>query len=44
MVVAIQFSGTSMNYLVLKDEGDCPPIWVGESEITGSAPYEPGAS
>lgn len=36
-VVAIQFSGTSMNYLVVRDDGGCAPIWVGESEITGSS-------
>lgn len=36
-VVAIQFSGASTNYLVVRDDGDCPPIWVGESEISGSS-------
>lgn len=36
-VVAIQFSGTSTNYLVVVDDNARPPIWVGESEITGAS-------
>ncbi len=35
-VIALQFTGVSLNYLVVSTQRDQPPVWLGEHEITGS--------
>jgi hypothetical protein len=34
IAIAMQFTGNAMNYLIVADNAQTPPVWVSESDVS----------